>query len=83
MTSFDLIGNVQQRLKSNLCPTNDIVFRCTGIVCSLHVYTYIYTSVTFIITIPRLQFTHAFEDETSHGARCVLGNSIPVTLNIY
>ncbi len=27
---------------------------------------------TFIITIPRLQFTHAFEDETSHGARCVL-----------
>ncbi len=38
-----------------------------------------YTSVTFIITIPRLQFTHTFEDETSHGAQahCVVGNSIP------
>ncbi len=36
-----------------------------------------YASVTFIITIPRLLFTQAFEDETSHGARCVLGNSIP------
>ncbi len=45
----------------------------------VYMYMYIrtYTSVTFIITIPRIQFTHAFEDETSHGARCVLGNSIP------
>ncbi len=41
------------------------------------VYIRTYTSVTFITTIPRLQFSHAFEDETSHGARCVLGNSIP------
>ncbi len=39
-----------------------------------------YTSVTFIITIPCLQFTHAFEDETSHGARCILGNSIPCSV---
>ncbi len=26
------------------------------------------------MTIPRLQFTHTFENETSHGAHCVLGN---------
>ncbi len=36
-----------------------------------------YTSVTFITTIPRLQFSHVFEDETSHVAHCILGNSIP------
>ncbi len=40
-------------------------------------YIHTYTSVAFIITIPRLQFSHAFEDETSHGARCILGNGIP------
>ncbi len=43
----------------------------------MYMYIRTYTSVTFIITIPRLQFTRAFEDETSHGARYVLGNSIP------
>ncbi len=69
MTSFD--GNVQ-RLKYNLCPTNDIVFRYTATVCSLN--------VTFIITIHHLHFTHAFEDETSHGAHCFLGNSIPCSV---
>ncbi len=44
-----------QRFKYNLCTSNDIVFRYTAIVCSLHKYLYIprtYTSLTFINTIP-------------------------------
>ncbi len=75
---FHIFETISQHLKWIKCPTNDIVFRCTAIVCSLNVYVYTrtYTSLTFIITIPCLQFTHTFEDETSHGARCILGNSI-------
>ncbi len=45
----------------------------TVIVCSLCAC----ISVLFIINIPRLQFTPAFEDEMP---RCILGNGIPCSV---
>ncbi len=44
---FHIFETISQHLKWIKCPTNDIVFRCTAIVCSLNVYTYIYKSYIY------------------------------------
>ncbi len=40
----------------------------------MHISTY--TSFTFIITIPRLQFTHGFEDEKRHMERVAFWETV-------